>query len=79
MFIRKLKPGERAPDTADRIQIDRLGDGRISWTGSVHAGGKAVFGASPADFATIQEAETDAIAWARGHGTTELQIEGPNA
>lgn len=78
MFIRKLRPGERAPDTADRIYIGRVGDGRISWTGSVYAGGKAVFGASPADFATIQEAETDAIAWARGHGAIELQIEGPN-
>jgi hypothetical protein len=79
VFIRKLRPGERAPDTADRIYVDRLTDGRISWTGSVYAGGKAVLGASPTDFATIQEAEIDAIAWARGHGTTELQIEGPNA
>jgi len=41
-------------------------------------GGKAVLGASRSDFATIQEAETDAIAWAREQGTTELQIEGPN-
>jgi hypothetical protein len=79
VFIRKLTPGERAPDTADRICIDRQGDGRITWTGSIYAGGKAVSGASRADFATIQEAETDAIAWARGHGTTDLQIEGPNA
>ena len=78
MFIRKLQPGERAPDTADRICINRLADGRISWTGSIDAGGRAVRGASPADFATVQEAETDAIAWARARGTTELQIEGPN-
>jgi hypothetical protein len=78
VFIRKLKPGERAPETADRICIDRLEDGRISWTGSVNVGGKAVSGASPADFSTIQEAETDAIAWAREHGATELQVEGPN-
>ena len=79
MFIRKLKPGERAAETADRIYIDRLDDGRISWTGSVEVGGKPVSGTSPVDFATIQEAETDAIAWARGRGATELQIEGPNA
>jgi hypothetical protein len=79
VFIRKLKPGERASDTADRIYLDRLGDGRIAWTGSVDAGGKAVLGASPGDFATIQEAETDAIAWARGHGATKLQIEGPGS
>ena len=78
MFIRKLKPGERAPETTDRIYIDRQVDGRIAWTGSVDVGGKAVLGASRSDFATIQEAETDAIAWARELGTTELQIEGPN-
>jgi hypothetical protein len=78
VFIRKLKPGERAPESADRVYIDRSGEGRISWTATVAVGGKAVFGASPADFATIQEAETDAIAWAREHGATELQIEGPN-
>jgi hypothetical protein len=78
VFIKKLKPGERAPETADRIYIDRLPDGRIAWTGSVDVGGKAVFGASPAEFATVQEAETDAIAWAKGHGATDLLIEGPN-
>jgi hypothetical protein len=77
VFIKKLKPGERAPETADRICINRLADGRISWTGSVDARGKTVCGASPADFATVQEAETDAIAWARARGTTALQIEGP--
>ena len=78
MFIRKLKPGERAPDTADRISINRLADGQMSWTGSVDARGQPLLGASRAAFATIQEAETDAIAWARAQGTTVLQIEGPN-
>ena len=78
VFIRKLQPGERAPDQADRICLSRLADGRISWTGSVDASGKAVCGVSLTDFATIQEAETDAIAWARARGTTTLQIEGPN-
>jgi len=77
VFIRKLRPGERAPETADRIYIDRLADGRISWTGSVEASGKPVVGTSPTDFSTIQEAETDAIAWARSYGATDLQIEGP--
>jgi hypothetical protein len=77
VFIRKLRPGERALGTADRIHIDRLKDGRITWSGSVDVGGKAVLSGSPTAFGTIQEAETDAIAWARGHGATELQIEGP--
>lgn len=79
VFIRKLKPGERASETADRIRIDRRGDGRISWTGSVSVGGKAEVGDSLTDFATVQEAETDAIGWARDRGARELQIEGPNA
>ena len=78
MFIRKLRPGERAPEKTDRICIDRLKSGRISWIGLLDAGRKAVRAASPLDFATVQEAETDAIAWARGHGAKELQIEGPS-
>jgi hypothetical protein len=77
MFIRKLKPGERAAEEADRISIARLSTGRISWSCLLDAGRRAVMATSPIDFASIQEAETDAIAWARGHGATELQIEGP--
>ena len=79
MFIRKLKPGQRAAETADRVYVRRLADGRISWTGSVDVDGKAVLGSSPVDFGTVQEAETDAIAWATAQGATELQIEGFNA
>jgi hypothetical protein len=78
VFIRKLKPGERAPVNVDRITINRLADGQMSWTGSVEARGRPLSGASPASFETIQEAETDAIAWARARGTTSLQIEGPH-
>lgn len=74
MFIRKLNPGERAPDSADRISINRLADGLMSWTGSVDARGTPLLGASPAAFATVQEADTDAIAWARAQGTTNLQM-----
>jgi len=33
MFIRKLRPDERAPATADRVRIDRLPDGRMTWNG----------------------------------------------
>jgi hypothetical protein len=77
MFIRKLKPGERASEEGDRISIARLSTGRISWSGLLDAGRTGVTAISPIDFPSIQEAETDAIAWARGHGATELQIEGP--
>jgi hypothetical protein len=79
VFIKKLKPDERAPETADRVYIERAADGRISWNGTVDVAGKAVSGVSSLDFATVQEAETDAIAWARENGVTELQIQGPNA
>lgn len=79
MFIKKFKPGERARETAPCIYIDRLDDGRFSWTGSIDVNGEAVLGGSPGQFATVQEAETDAIAWARGRGATELHIEAPNS
>ena len=80
MFIRKLQPGERAAETVDRVCIHRLEGGRIAWTGSVGLGGQQAVGTSPAaNFASIQEAETDAIAWARSHGATNLQIQGPNS
>jgi len=78
VFIKKVKPGEPVCGSAPRIYIDRLDDGRFSWTGSVDVGGEPVLGGSPDHFATIQEAETDAIAWARSRGATELEIEGPN-
>ena len=74
MFIRKLRPGERAAESANRICVARGSDGRISWMGSMDAGKS---GASPITFTTIQEAETDAIAWAKSQGATEIQIEGP--
>ena len=71
--IIRVKKGE-APDSANRVVIDRSGD-RYEWTGNVDVGGSAVFGASPAEFKTVHEAEADALAWAMGHGATELMIE----
>lgn len=79
MFIKKIKSGQRGLGTAHCIYVDRLDDGRFSWTGSIEVAGEAVLGGSPGGFVTIQEAETDAIAWARGRGATELQIVGPNS
>jgi hypothetical protein len=75
MFIRKLRPDERAPATADRIRIDRLPDGRMTWDGLVIVGGAPVRSSGGGMFATVQEAETDAINWARGHGTSLLLID----
>ena len=69
--VTRVKKGE-APDTANRVIVDRVGD-HYEWTGNVR--GAAVFGASPAEFKTVHEAEVDALAWAMGHGATELIIE----
>ena len=76
MFIRKLRPGDRAPVNVDRISLSRS-DGHIAWTASLDRNGNVVVRASNRHFETIQEAETDAIAWARLQGAFEIQIEGP--
>jgi hypothetical protein len=78
MFIRKLRPNETAATTADRICIGRLPDGRMTWSGSVTIKGVPVC-RSGSGFPTIQEAETDAINWARGRGAANLYIEVSNA
>jgi hypothetical protein len=74
MFIRKLRPNERATATANHICLDRR-DGAVTWSGSVRAAGTTLVAAGRAKFGTIQEAEVDAIKWARGHGTSQLLID----
>jgi hypothetical protein len=71
--VTRVKKGG-GPATANRVIIDRAGD-RYSWTGTVEVAGSAVLGSSPAEFKTVYEAEVDALAWAMGHGATELTIE----
>jgi hypothetical protein len=73
--IIRTRRGE-APDTADRIIINRNGD-RFGWTGTVQVGGSAVFGRGPSEWRTVHEAETDALAWAMSHGATQVMIEPP--
>jgi hypothetical protein len=74
MYIRKLRPDERATATVDHICIDRR-DGMLTWSGSVRVAGVAMVATGRAKFGTIQEAELDAIKWARGHGTSQLLID----
>jgi hypothetical protein len=78
MFIRMLRPSEQAPAAVDLICINRLPDGLVTWSGSVRVGGTPVHGKGR-KFATIQEAETDAIEWARRHGASRLFILVSNA
>jgi len=79
MFIKKLPRNERAPATVDRVCMYRLDDGTMTWSGSIKVGSATPVGARGATFETIQEAETDAIQWARGHGTPRLLIDVSNA
>ena len=76
--IIRVKKGA-TPEATDRVTIDVDQDGLYSWTGIVDVGGASVRGRGPPEFATVHEAETDAVAWAMGHGATELQIEGPDS
>ena len=75
--IIRLKRG-KASLSADRVYIYRTDFDRFAWSGVVHAAGEPVFGHGPAEFETLDDAETDAAAWAGGHGTTELLVEVPD-
>jgi hypothetical protein len=76
--VTRVKPGE-VPDTADCIRIDRLAPDKFAWMGSIDIGGSAAFGYSPNDFRSADEAEANAVAWAAGHGATEILVEVCNA
>ena len=78
MEVKRVGRGE-APNTADRVYIDRQTDGLYSWIGSVAVADDHVFGNSPCEFRSIEEAEADAKAWAEGQGANFLFIEGPTA
>ena len=60
MFIRKLRPEECAPTTANLVRIDRQVDGTVTWDGSIKVEDSPVHGRSGAKFVTGQEAEKDA-------------------
>jgi hypothetical protein len=75
MEVVRLKPGERAPEGADRIHIHVLPNGKAGWDGSVAFSREAVFGVSENSERLADDAEAEAIEWARGHGATELFVE----
>ena len=76
--ITRMKRGQ-APDSADRILIDRLPDGRVTWVGALDPSRVGTFGNSLADFYSVEEAEADAICWAEKRGSTEIIIEADEA
>jgi hypothetical protein len=73
--ITRMMRGQ-APDSADRILIDRLPDGRVTWVGALDPGR---VGNSLADFYSVEKAEADAICWAEKRGSTEVIIEADDA
>jgi hypothetical protein len=75
MHIIRLKPGERAPTSADRVYINSLRDPKNGWSGAIAVGREGLFGIGVNEYRTAQEAEAEAIAWAERHGVVELQIE----
>lgn len=79
MRLVRLAPGERAPETVDRVHINALPNGRFGWSGSVAFRDAAVFANSKNDLESADAAEAEAIAWAEGDGATELYIERDDA
>ena len=75
MEITRLKPGERAPEDADRIHINKLPNGRHGWTGSVGYASEALFGLGKNEDQSAEDAEAEGIAWAEMRGVTHLMIE----
>jgi hypothetical protein len=72
-----VKRGE-ASLSADRVYIYQTDFDRFAWSGVVVVAGESVFGHGPAEFGSLDDAETDAAAWASGHGATELLVEVPD-
>lgn len=75
MFIRKLRPNERAESRSDRISISRSRDGVVSWSGCLHLGRDPKLEAHGGAYVTVQEAETAGIAWAKSEGALKLVID----
>lgn len=79
MYITRLPPGHWATDNADQVHIRRLSDGQATWSGSVEANGRHVFGSSRSAASAFEDAEAEAITWAGGHSVMDLQIETDDA
>ena len=86
MDIIKLQPGERAPRDSDCARIEQKSDGKFHLNASAlvscgdssnEAESVAVVGSDP--YASYDDAEAAALAWAAGHGVTQLYVEPPEA
>ena len=75
MRIMRLQPGERAPETANHIRINRLPNGKNGWQGTVGLSGGTLHTASANTHRSADDAEAEGISWARQNGISELIIE----
>jgi len=83
--IVKLQPGDRAPRDSDCARIERKADGKFYLNASAlvrcgdsnEAESVAVVGSDP--YATYDDAEAAALAWAASHGVEQLYVEPPEA
>lgn len=72
--LTRVKNGT-SPDTVDRVSIDLDRGGFYSWKGLIFVEGHLLFGGSPPEFRTADEAEIDAVSWARARGVIRLFVE----
>lgn len=73
--ITRLRGGEPASPTADRIRVSRRVSGDFEWSGVILRKRLVVFGRQRGDLPSRASAEADGIAWAVGSGAIYLVIE----
>jgi hypothetical protein len=67
-----------APETADRVFIQRLPGGLFTWSGSIGHGDTAIFTTGDRTYPLAKDAEAAAVTWARAHFVAELIVEMEN-
>jgi hypothetical protein len=72
--IIRLRAGEQASYSADRIHVWRVSPGKYRWTGALATEGDAAF-ASGTGCESQGEAEADGIAWAQSYVVRVLMIQ----
>jgi hypothetical protein len=70
-----LRPGQLAPEQASYVHLDRLADGRCTWSGHAGSDPERISGSSRTIHHTVSEATSDAVSWARAHRIADLYIE----
>lgn len=77
MEIFRLKPGTPAPIDRDCISIESSPNGGFVLAGSVLVEAQSVAMVGGPEYATVNEAEAEGIAWAAENGVEELYVAVP--